>query len=212
TERNLRDIYRLYCEPERVAAARAFASAHCHDDAVIECIAVWDTVKALGLRLPILWMISDRLHRFHDHTLGDHVRAGFHALALHERRRAYAPVLWETRAGWDGTLEQVWFRGTHGDVGGQLGGRLASRPLGNIPFVWLMERVEAAGLKLRPGWQESYARDASAPSIGAFAGWSKYFWNRWPRRVGRDPSETVHPSAEGTRPRLWRPAATQPSS
>ncbi|MEM1236649.1 MAG: DUF2235 domain-containing protein [Pseudomonadota bacterium] len=195
TERNLRTAFRLYCEPEKVEAAASFARAHCHDPIQVECVAVWDTVKALGLRLPLVWMITTRLHRFHDHRLGAHVRAGYHALALHETRRAYEPVLWETRPEWRGTLEQVWFRGTHGDVGGQLGGRHASRPLSNIPFVWLMEKLELSGIHLPRGWQDEYPRDAEAPSIGHWAGWSKFFWNRWPRRVGSDASEVVHPSA-----------------
>ena len=195
TERNLREAFRLYCAPERVGAARAFAAAHCHGPTQVECVAVWDTVKALGVRLPLVWMLTNRLHRFHDHRLGEHVRAGYHALALHETRRAYAPVLWETRPEWRGTLEQVWFRGTHGDVGGQLGGRQASRPLSNIPFVWLMEKLELSGIHLPRGWQEEYALDPEAPSIGHWAGWSKFFWNRWPRRVGVDASEAVHPTA-----------------
>ncbi|MEM9350816.1 MAG: DUF2235 domain-containing protein [Pseudomonadota bacterium] len=197
TERNLRQLYRLYCAPERVEPARAFAKAYCHPETQIECVAVWDTVKALGIRLPLLWMITDRLHHFHDHELGPHVRAGYQALALDERRVAYKPVMWETRPGWRGELEQVWFRGTHGDVGGQLGGRHWARPLANIPFVWLMEKVERAGVHLPDGWQEEFPRDASAKSIGPWAGWSKFFWNRWPRRVGRDPSESAHFTAGG---------------
>jgi len=95
TERNLRDAFRLYCAPERVAATQSFAQAHCHGPTQVECVAVWDTVKALGIRLPLIWMITNRLHRFHGHRLGEHVRAGYHAMALHETRRAYAPVLWK---------------------------------------------------------------------------------------------------------------------
>ncbi|MEM6897766.1 MAG: DUF2235 domain-containing protein [Pseudomonadota bacterium] len=195
TERHLREVYRLYCEPTRVAAAHAFADRHCHEDTQIECVAVWDTVKALGLRLPLFWMISTRMHHFHDHALGNHVRAGFHALALNETRRAYTPVLWETRPGWRGTLEQVWFRGNHGDVGGQLGGRHWARPLSNIPFVWLMEKVERAGIALPAGWQDRFPQDVTVRSIGPWSGWGKFFLNRWPRRVGRDPSEAIHPTA-----------------
>ncbi|MEL7300310.1 MAG: DUF2235 domain-containing protein [Pseudomonadota bacterium] len=194
TERHLREVYRLYCAPKRVAAAEAFAGRHCHDHVEIEAVAVWDTVKALGLRLPLIWMITDRLHHFHDHTLGPHVRAGYQALALNETRRAFAPVLWARKPHWRGRLEQVWFRGTHGDVGGQLRGFHAARPLANIPFVWLMERLQESGLSFSPGWRDGFPRDAHAPSIGAWSGWQKFFWNRWPRRVGRDPSERVHES------------------
>ncbi|MGR3436018.1 MAG: DUF2235 domain-containing protein [Shimia sp.] len=192
TERNLRAIYRLYCDGRDPAA---FAAAHCHPRTEIECIAVWDTVKALGLRVPALWLLSERLHGFHDHRLGHHVRNGYHALALHERRRAYAPVLWQSRPGWRGHLEQVWFKGTHGDVGGQLGGRAFARPLANIPLVWLLDRIEATGLHLPEGWRARFPQDADAPSIGPWAGWAKWFLWRWPRKVGRDPSERLHETA-----------------
>ncbi|MEL6607784.1 MAG: DUF2235 domain-containing protein [Pseudomonadota bacterium] len=195
TERNLRQAFRLYADhPKRQAEAADFAQAHCHPGIQIECVAVWDTVKALGVRLPVFWLISRRMHRFHDHALGDHVRAGFHALALHETRRAYAPVLWESVPGWRGELQQVWFRGVHGDIGGQLGGRMASRPLANIPFVWLMEQVDRAGIGLPHGWQDGVEQDVDAPSIGRWAGWAKLFVYRWPRRMGRDPSESLHAS------------------
>ncbi|MEM8591465.1 MAG: DUF2235 domain-containing protein [Pseudomonadota bacterium] len=195
TERHLRDIYRLYAAPERVDAAAAFAKAHCYPETQIECVAVWDTVKALGIRLPLIWMLMGRLHRFHDHELGDNVRAGYHALAYNERRMAYEPVLWETRPGWRGELEQVWFKGTHADVGGQLGGRHFARPLANIPFVWLLEKVERSGIALPRDWQDQFPRDPDAPSIGQWTGWGRLFWNRWPRKVGRDPSESIHPTA-----------------
>ncbi len=200
TERNLIRLYRLYSAPKRVEAARAFAKSHCHADVQVHCVAVWDTVKALGLRLPVLWVLANRLHGFHDHNLGAHVRAGFQALALNETRRAFAPVMWESVPGWSGRLEQVWFRGTHGDVGGQLSGRHHARPLANIPFVWLLEKLEESGLPMPPDWRAGFPQDADAPSIGPLAGWSKLFWMRWPRRVGRDPSEKRHISVGGEIP------------
>jgi len=58
---------------------------------------VWDTVRALGLRVPVLWRWMPDAHKHHNHSLGIHVRNGFHALALDETREAYAPVLWTTR-------------------------------------------------------------------------------------------------------------------
>lgn len=194
TERNLRHVYRLYCRPDRWQATQAFHDAKCHDSVQIEAIGVWDTVKALGMRLPVLWMIADRLHGFHDHTLGHHVRAGYHALALHERRTAYAPVMWKSRPLWQGQLEQVWFKGTHGDVGGQLGGRVASRPLANVPLVWLLQHMQSKGLPLPDGWPDRFPQNANAPSIGGWAGWSKVFLARGKRKVGDDPSEALHPS------------------
>ena len=69
---------------------------------MIEMVGVWDTVKALGLRLPIVWQWTERPHLFHNHELGPHIRHGFQALALHETREAFSPVLWKTRPGHSG--------------------------------------------------------------------------------------------------------------
>ena len=196
TVSNIRTAYRHYRAGATSESAAAFRKAYCLEDAKIEAVAVWDTVKALGITWPLIWRWMESKHTFHNHALGDVVQNGFHALALHERRRAYAPVLWESRADWDGHMEQVWFKGTHGDIGGQLSGRAGSRPLSNIPLVWMLERLEMCGVVLPTGWRGRYGQDVGAPSIGAWAGWSKLFLNRTDRVVGADPSEAIHESVE----------------
>lgn len=194
TERNIQLAYRHYRRGGRGTAVEAFRKKFCHDEVVIEAVAVWDTVKALGLRLPILWRWSTLDHAFHNHALGTSVRHGFHALALNETREAYAPVLWACPPGWSGKMEQVWFRGTHGDVGGQIGGFEPARPLANIPLVWMLERLERCDVPLPEGWAQRFPTDPHAPSMGRWRGWSKLFFSRKARVVGRDPSETIHAS------------------
>lgn len=192
TVRNIRQAYRHYeCNP-RGAHSAAFARTHCHDKVEIEMIGVWDTVKALGMRLPLLWRWAEARHAFHNHQLGPSVKHGFHALALNETRQVFSPVLWQCSPGFNGRLEQVWFRGSHGDVGGQLGGFEDARPLANISFVWMMEHAEACGLPLPDGWRDRFPTDPAAPSIGTWKGWGKIFLLRGPRTVGRDRSETIH--------------------
>ncbi len=194
TERNIRQVYRHYQTDPDSPTARAFANKYCHPTTEIEMVGVWDTVKALGNPLPILWRYSQPRHEFHDTRLGAAIRHGYQALALDETRRAYAPVLWTGRPDWKGVLEQVWFRGAHGDIGGQLGHFKAARPLANIPFVWMMEKLEGCGVKLPPGWQSQFPQDVNAPSVGTFQGWGKLFIYRKKRVVGQDPSESIHPS------------------
>ncbi|MBY6115845.1 DUF2235 domain-containing protein [Mameliella alba] len=194
TERNIRQIYRLYQYAPGGEAARAFAARTCHPEAPVEMVGVWDTVKALGVRLPLLWRLTESEHEFHNHQLGPSIRHGFHALAHDETRAAYAPVMWDCPPGWAGKVEQVWFRGTHGDIGGQLGGFNEARPLANIPLVWMLERLENCGVALPEGWRTRFPCDANAPSVGTWMGVSKLFILRSPRRVGRDPSESLHPS------------------
>tara|TARA_R110000787_G_scaffold127590_7_gene239007 strand:- start:596 stop:1687 length:1092 start_codon:yes stop_codon:yes gene_type:complete len=196
TERNIRDIYRHYeCSPDSDAAA-AFFNAFCHKSVSIEMIGVWDTVKSLGVNAPILWRLSEHMHAFHNDHLSSIVKNGFQALALNESREAYKPVLWITDDRFEGHVEQVWFPGSHGDVGGQLGGFEAARPLANIPFVWLMSRAEECGLPLPDGWRLRFSQDASAPSVGNWRGYGKIFMTRRKRIVGRDPSERLHESVE----------------
>jgi uncharacterized protein (DUF2235 family) len=194
TERNVTAIYRHYQANPDTDAARRFAHAHCHVEAPIEMVGVWDTVKALGLRLPLLWLMTEGRHAFHNHHLGSSIRHGFHALALDETRAVFDPVLWDCPPGWEGNVEQVWFRGAHGDVGGQLGGYEAARPLANIPLVWMLERAAGCGLPLPQGWRDRFPCDAKAPMVGTFMGFGAMFLLRGRRRIGRDRSERIHPS------------------
>lgn len=197
TVRNIRQIYRHYEMNPEGAAAAAFAERYCHEHTTIEMVGVWDTVKALGIRAPLLWRYSRVEHAFHNHSLGRTIRHGYHALAKDETRQAYAPVMWETRDGWDGELQQVWFRGTHGDVGGHLGGFEPARTLANIPLVWMLERAESCGVMLPEGWRQRFWQNPRAPSVGTMRGWGILFMWRKKRVIGADPSESVHPTARG---------------
>lgn len=195
TARHVRTAWRHYRRGLAGPATEAFRRHHCHEHVEIAAIGCFDTVKALGLRLPVLWRWAEARHAFHNHAIGPHVARAFHALALHETRAAFAPVLWQTPPGREGAVEQVWFRGAHGDVGGQVGIHPASRPLSNIPLVWMLERLESCGLPLPPGWQARFPCDPSAPPVGTWRGWGKLFLSRRRRRPGSDPSERLHPTA-----------------
>ncbi len=192
TERHVKLAYRYYTHGARSPFARRFKELYCDRSADVAAIGVWDTVKSLGLRLPILWKFEEKRHSFHSDGLEPCVRSAFHALALDETRDAFSPEMWSPQNRWNGQIEQVWFKGTHGDIGGQLGGRLEVRPLSNIPLVWLLDRLESQGLPLPDGWRDRFPSDVTAPSVGTWAQWGKLFWSRHRRKVGRDPSERLH--------------------
>lgn len=196
TVRAVRQAYRHYKTGAQSVAAKRFREVYCHPDVQIEAVAVWDTVKALGLRLPIVWRWAQSQHSYHNHRLGSHVRNGFHALALNETREAYAPVMWNAPTGWEGHMEQVWFRGTHADIGGQVGHHPEARPLANIPLVWMLERLEACGLTLPEDWAARFPQDATAPSAGSWRGWGKLFLSRRRRITLSEPTESLHLSAQ----------------
>jgi len=206
TERHILTAYRHYQSPPGSQAAQAFTRRFCHDAAPVEMVGCWDTVKALGLRLPLLWRWSEGSHAFHNHHLGPTIKHGFHALGLDETRAVFDPVLWECPPDWNGRVEQVWFRGTHGDVGGHLMGYAPARPLANIPLVWMLEKIEGCGLALPHGWRARFPMDTDAPSVGTWRGWGKIFLLRGRRVVGRDPSERLHDTVLGAASAAFDPA------
>lgn len=196
-EETLDRVYCLYREAPGSPAARALRDARCHARVEIAFLGVYDTVCALGIRWPILWRFAPMPHPYHSHALGPSTRIARHALALDETRDVYEPVLWDVppEIAATGAVQQMWFRGAHGDVGGQLDGYAPARPLSNIPLIWMLSEAETAGLKLPPLWRARYITDAAAPATGTTRGSGRWFVFRHARKVGRDPSERIHPSA-----------------
>ena len=194
TELNIQSAYRHYERGPRGDVARDFATALCHQRVEIEMIGVWDTVKSLGLNAPLLWRLSVKQHAFHNHGLSQVVKHGFQALAHDETRVAYAPVLWRSDPGFTGRVEQVWFPGSHGDVGGQLNGFEAARPLSNISLVWMLSRARDCGLRLPQDALTRYPQDPLAPASGTWRGHGRFLITRGRRVIGADLSERIHGS------------------
>ncbi|AUH35160.1 hypothetical protein CUV01_02750 [Paracoccus tegillarcae] len=193
TERHIRLAWRYYQDGGDAKIMAAFHKRRCHAQVPIRMVGCFDTVMALGIRLPLLWMLTEPRHRFHDAHLGADVDFGFQALSLDETRAAFAPLIWDD-ASQAGRIEQAWFRGAHADIGGQLSGLEFARPLANIPLIWMMERAEAVGLSLPLGWRRNFVTDPTAPSIGNWRRWGKAFLARASRTAGREATELLHPS------------------
>lgn len=208
------EAYHHYRDAPLHPDARRFAALHCHPKARITAVGVLDTVQAVGVRWPLLWRVMPHVHAFRSHRLGQSVQHGFHAMALDETRQAYALDRWRTHGARTGSVEQVWFRGTHGDLGGQLNGRHVARPLANVPLVWLLSRMEDVGLDLPADWRDRFPADREAPTVGNWRGFGPVFLARKRRVVGHDPSEWLHPSAadhrEAAQLRTWAPPAGRP--
>lgn len=179
----------------RYGGAVALPPQHCHDHVPVRMVGLLDTVMSLGLRLPFLWTFSEPDFDYAKGQLAANVEHGVHALALDETRRAFEPILWQGGAR-DARIEQMWFRGCHPDIGGQLGGHEHCRPLANVPLVWMMARAEDLGLPLPDGWRDHHPLDDAAPSVGSWHSWGKIFLVRAPRQVGGDLSQALHYSVE----------------
>lgn len=126
--------------PQRSARQAAFRRLHSRDGVRVTFLGVFDTVGALGVPGP-----ARARTRFHDVRLSPLVDRARQALAIDEHRITFAPCLWEVPDGdAAGRVEQVWFPGTHGDVGG--GG--ARSGLADIVLQWMADEARDAGLVL----------------------------------------------------------------
>ncbi|QRW11150.1 WD40 repeat protein [Ceratobasidium sp. AG-Ba] len=100
-------------------------------------LGVWDTVSAVGLRLGALLPSTNASAEYITHTR--------QALALDERRARFLPeyIVGEHKQG--GTKKEVWFAGTHSDIGG---GNKANPnlDLGAEPLKWMMDEARSVGL------------------------------------------------------------------
>ena len=124
----------------------------------IHFIGVWDTVGALGVPLKHLRFIGVHRHAFHDVSLGDHVTHAYHALAVDERRKPFAPSLWSAANVHRGqTVEQVWFPGVHSNVGGGY----VDAGLSDRTFLWMCANAKNAGL----GFNTEYMRRRVDPNL-----------------------------------------------
>ena len=104
-------------------------------------IGVWDTVASVG------WV---RRQYFRDRRLNSDVAYGYQALSVDERRTHFRVALWDESDICDGqTIEQVWFPGFHGDVGGQ---DKKDRRISDITLKWMLRHARRRGLILSKDW------------------------------------------------------------
>jgi len=115
----------------------------------IEFIGVWDTVGALGVPFGRIRGLSRSTFAFHNTYPSTLYKGMYHAVAIDEHRKAFDATLWTGFQAEgaqfeplkdDQTLEQRWFIGDHGDVGG-------NSPLAQIPLAWIQEKAAAHGLE-----------------------------------------------------------------
>jgi uncharacterized protein (DUF2235 family) len=108
----------------------------------IHFLGVWDTVGSLGVPDHIVSRFLSGMWNFHDVSLSSTVRYAYHALAIDEHRADFKPCAWDGPDTED--RQQVWFAGTHSDVGGGL----PDAGLSDCALAWMMCKAELRGLKL----------------------------------------------------------------
>ncbi|KUP92748.1 DUF2235 domain-containing protein [Tritonibacter horizontis] len=154
---------------------------HPQDQIGFRFIGVWDTVGALGIpddKGVLRLVLGDpRKHGFRDTELGRNVACARQALAMDERRQDFTPTLW-TDWGPEQDVQQRWFPGVHGDVGGSYG----DCGLGDLTLDWMLQEAVACGMALRPIAPGQLKPDAFARRHTSFLGLFRYRPTR-PRAV-----------------------------
>ena len=109
----------------------------------IHFIGVWDTVGSRGLPLHFIGGLYNRKYRFHDMRLSGSVKHAYHAIAVDEKCKLFKPSVWTND---HPDVQQVWFSGVHGNVGG--GGSDPS--ISDLALNWISENAHNNGLEFKP--------------------------------------------------------------
>lgn len=191
---------------ERVGRVQYFAPRR---SATIKCVGVWDTVGSLGIPGDLGRRFLGGKYYFHNVELCPEVEVALHAVAIDEKRSAFAPTLWVSTDGKplsdSQKVEQVWFAGAHSNVGGSY----EDADLSDIAFDWMARRVSkltslalndipsppvpgnAAGksidsrsLLYKDSVLYPYQRiiNGETPKSGGFGGWFRETFSKFDRR------------------------------
>lgn len=126
--------------------------------ATIQMVGVWETVGSLGIPA-IFGGIDMKNYEFLDTGLHPNIKNAYHCLALDEKRAQFPATLWTSTPAAGQTVEQVWFSGCHGDVGGgtaQAGGVDAGTRLCDITMGWMVSKAKSLGITMDPNIAAQY--------------------------------------------------------
>ena len=139
-----------YRNPSQRASILAGLTACGLAQCPIQMVGVWDTVGSLGIPA-IFGEVDYKQYGFLDTSLHPDVKNAFQCLALDEKRAQFPATLWSGAPAAGQVLQQVWFSGCHGDVGGgtpQAGGVDAGTRLCDITLGWMLGKAQQCGLTL----------------------------------------------------------------
>jgi uncharacterized protein (DUF2235 family) len=170
----LATAFQAYRNPAQRSTLLPTLTAAGFFDAKIKMVGVWETVGALGI--PALnGEIDPITYGFLDTTLHPDVLNAFHAIAIDEERVQFSPTLWTSAPASGQTMQQVWFAGVHGDVGG--GYPISEAGLADITLGWIAVNALALGLNIDPDFMADYGSIDPETSLQEIhQSWSFFPW------------------------------------
>lgn len=139
-------------KPESEIRAAHRKNSGLHSGSIpVEFVGIFDCVESMAnnvLRLLVHGKLKKGSyvdHKNYVYDLPKNVKRAYHAMALDETRGMYQVVKWvhPIQFAPGQILEQVWFPGGHGDVGG---GYKESQSLAGLSLNWILEKLEYSRL------------------------------------------------------------------
>ena len=162
-------LYRERTVGPRDLESTLFRRAFSHALEPVTFVGVWDTVGALGIPVTGIPGVEqlNSLWGFHDTKLSSMVSAAYQALAIDEQREAFTPAIWDpsTDEAGDQVVEQVWFTGSHSDVGGGY----PDTGLSDLTLGWMADQARSHGLVLVDGAFEAGGTGVPESDVVPFA-------------------------------------------
>jgi uncharacterized protein (DUF2235 family) len=177
--------WQLYLKRDALSAAELKKRGRFFDIPV-EMLGVWDTVKTT----------SDE--DFNDHNLPGCVVAGYHAMAIDEKRKFFPVLKWNNEA----RVKQTWFVGVHSDVGGGYN----ECGLSDIALQWMIDHAFRHGLRCKASVVNNLKKDPCGKLHDSYDGIWKAFGARQ-RLIAK--SAIVHSS---TKERMQTMAGYKPAN
>ncbi len=143
--------FNAYRDPANRQKLLATLAADSLYNAQIKMVGVWDTVGSLGIPGAV-FELPDPLYGFLDTDLHPDVHNAYQAVAVDEKRREFPPTLWTSTPAPGQVLQQVWFAGAHGDVGGGY----PETDLSSITLSWMLSKAFALGVEIEPAAAQLY--------------------------------------------------------
>lgn len=127
--------WQMYLNKDKTSA-KALKEEGRFFDIDIEMVGVFDTVKAT----------NDP--NYNDKLLSPNVKAGYHAMAVDECRKFFPILRWKE----DPRVKEVWFSGSHSDVGGGC----VKMDLSDVALAWMIRCGAKHGLKFKKSYMEKH--------------------------------------------------------
>lgn len=133
------DIYRSRKKensPDQPKAAKFRENSSYTNSQSVFFLGLWDTVGAHGLPSYNIDKGFEYV-KFHDKFISSHVKYAYQALAVHEDLEFFEPCNILKSINTKNTVEEIWFPGVHGEIGGSN----QNNPISNHTLNWMIDKI-----------------------------------------------------------------------